>query len=256
MSRITYVGKNVARILNREFPIDTNLAIQLIDKNSASWNVSVQGGKQKHGFTPVKDDEVTVEAFRTYHDALATAVTQRKSKLRDMLGIKTEGVKIVPGHGVFILPAKMVVVKRGQRDVGIRVFTGTKMERIFRNSSNDLMVDEAAEYYHKYVKIHTDEVNQSLWHPIRYEAKPRVFEGIEMPQGVFAYHYSKTGTDVFFSSPAEGRTMYFAHAKNLRELKAAIASAAQRRHEELAGKASYRYVKPAFIPLSTYMRTL
>lgn len=249
------VGKNVVRILNREFPIDSDLSMVNASYGDKAWRVN--SIRQNHVFTPIVDEEVSAETFRIYNVALgqSKAFAQR-GKLRQLFDKKEEGVKVIPGHGVFILPSKMVAVMRGPRKVVIRVFSGSSIAQEFHNPDYKNMVLEAANYYFENLRQFTDEVNKSLWYPVKYNRNYiKTVHDVIIPDGVQAYARSKEGgVEVYYSSLKEQNSVYVGTAKNKGELEHFVRFANNCREKEQSAAAMYRFVNPSYVPLSLYMR--
>lgn len=246
------VGKNVAKILGHEFPIDNDLSLSRHKWDECSWQVN--SAHEQHDFQAIKEGEVTAEAFRTYGQALNHSVAfNEKGKIRKMFERKEQGVKIVPGHGVFTLPAKMQVVGTGLRKVRIRVFGGTDMAKEFHYSSYEHMVDAAAEYYFENIRNMTNPINESLWYPVKYNTTQREFEGLELPLGIQVDDIGARFR-VRYYSVSLGRVVHFGVAKDLRTLAMMLIEADDKRHSECMIEAMYRFVRPSYISLSQYMR--
>lgn len=256
MALSIYVGKNVARILDREFPIDTDLSMVKHDRETCIWTVG--SALKKEYFTPIVDGEVSAEAFRTYNNSLNRSIAfNHRGKMRKLFEKKEEGVKIIPGHGVFILPSKMRVVQSGQRKVKIRVFSGTSLAKEFHSADYHDMVNEAATHYFGHIREFTDEINESLWHPVKYNRNYEWMYGtLEIPHGVQVYQRSQNGysVEVYYYSPMDGAVRYLATAKNHMELKRLVNQAKEIRLIEHREEAMYRFVNPSFVQLSNYMR--
>ncbi|BAQ02714.1 hypothetical protein AVU38_gp186 [Ralstonia phage RSL2] len=248
------VGKNVVRILNREFPIDSDLSMINIGRGDKAWRVN--SIRQSHVFTPIVDEEVSAEAFREYNVALGQSKAfSSRGKLRQLFDKKEEGVKVIPGHGVFILPSKMVVQQRGQRKVYIRVFGGTELAKDFWNTDYKLMVLEAANYYFDNLRFLTDEVNKNLWYPVKYNRNHQLLvEDLLVPDGVFVRTYDNGHVGVGYSSVEDGGSKWMGTARNQSELDSLLHQADEIRRKEQARAAMYRFVNPSYVPLSLYMR--
>lgn len=250
-----YVGKNVVRILNREFPVDTELSILKINPRACAWRV--KSTHQLHGFIPIVDDEVTAETFTTYKAALNTSIAfNRNGKVRELLTRKEKGIKIIPGHGVFILPSKMTVVLSGHRNIKLRVFGGTSFSKDFHSNNYAEMVAAATSHYCQHIREVTDSVNESLYYPVKYNrSQVREYKGIILPDGVTVEKRCVVGDTVRYQSTEEGHK-YFGTAKSDKELQEFIDEAARIRRKEHQIEALYRFVTPTFIQLSLYMRQL
>jgi hypothetical protein len=255
MAMTISVGKNVARILDREFPIDSDLFLKKQDIHHCAWNIRSQ--QTAVAFDAIKEGEVTPEAFRTYNNALHKSIAfNERGKLRKLFDRKEEGVKIVPGHGVFMLPSKMQVVKRGPRDIAIRVFGGTEFAETFHYSDYENMVAAAAEHYFDHIREVTDAINESLWYPVKYNKGDNDFEGIAMPAGVHVGRIANGSFRVRYYSAKEGKVEHFGVVNNTRDLVPMILEAADQRHKEQMVEAHYRFVHPRFVMLSQYMRSV
>lgn len=257
MALAIYVGKNVARILDREFPIDSDLSMVKYDRDTCGW--TIDSAVRREIFTPIDDQgEVSADAFRTYHHALNKSIAfNHRGKMRKLFERKEEGVKIIPGHGVFILPAKMQVVQSGQRKVKIRVFNGTSLAKEFQSSDYHDMVNEAATHYFGNLREFTDEVNESLWYPVKYNRNyESTCDGLVIPDGVQVYPIDVDGYSVAvrFYSVKDGQSRYLATAKNHTELRRLVQQASEIRKAEQREEAMYRFVNPSFVQLSNYMR--
>jgi hypothetical protein len=251
------VGKNVVRIMNREFPIDSDLTITSAFDGNKAWRVN--SVRQSHVFTPIVNDEVSAEAFREYNVALGQSKAfHSRGKLRQLFDKKEEGVKVIPGHGVFILPSKMVASMRGPRKVVVRVFSGSELAQEFHSPDYKHMVLEAANYYFENLKQFTSEVNKSLWYPVKYNRNYiKTVHDIVIPDGVQAYARSKEGgVEVYYSSISERNSVYVGTAKNKGELEHFVRYANNLREKEQASAAMYRFVNPSYVPLSLYMRRM
>lgn len=250
-----HVGKNVVRILNREFPVDTDLSMLEINPRTLAWEV--KSTHQLHGFTPIVNDEVTAETFTTYKAALTTSMAcGRQSKVRELLARKDKGVKIIPGHGVFILPSKMTVEVVGHRNIKLRVFSGSTFSKSFHSNNYKDMVAEATGHYCQHIREFTDTVNESLYYPVKYNrSQVREYKGIILPDGVTVDPGSNAGDEVRYSSSENGHK-YFGTAKSQKELQEFIDEAERIRRKEHQLEAIYRFVTPTFIQLSQYMRQL
>jgi hypothetical protein len=255
MAMTISVGKNVARILDREFPIDTDLSIVRFGDFQRSWNVRSQ--EEQHVFNPFQDGEVSPEAFRTYNKALHHSIAfNERGKLRKLFDRKEEGVKIIPGHGVFFLPSKMQVVKRGPRDIQIRVFSGTEFAKNFHYSNYESMVAAASEHYFANIRTVTEAINESLWFPVKYNWKDeREFSGLILPPGVNVMNHGKHFRVRYYSSK-NGKNMHFGMAKDMHELADVVLKADDQRHQEQMAEAMYRFVRPHYVSLSQYMKTV
>lgn len=253
MAMTISVGKNVARILDREFPIDADLFLKKQDIHHCFWNIRSQ--QSSVGFNAIKEGEVTPEAFRTYNNALHKSIAfNERGKLRKLFDRKEEGVKIVPGHGVFMLPSKMQVVNRGPRDIQIRVFSGTEHAENFHYSNYESMVAAAAEHYFKHIREVTDSINESLWYPVKYNVMEREFEGLILPRGIHVDRIANDNFRVRYYSVKEGTGVHFGVANNMRDLASLLIEADDQRHKEQMVEAHYRFISPRFIMLSQYMR--
>lgn len=251
------VGKNVVRIVNREFPIDSDLTIIGAYDGNKAWRVN--SIRQSHVFTPIVNDEVSAETFREYNVALGQSKAfHSRGKLRQLFDKKEEGVKVIPGHGVFILPSKMIAVMRGPRKVVIRVFSGSAIAQDFYNPDYKQMVLEAANYYFENLKQFTSEVNKSLWYPVKYNRNyTMTLHDVDIPDGVQVYSRSKQGgVEVYYSSLVEKNSVYVGTAKNKGELEHFVRYANNCREKEQASAAMYRFVNPSYVPLSLYMRRM
>ena len=248
------VGKNVVRILNREFPIDSDLSMTNLGLGMRAWHVS--SIRQSHVFEPIVDDQVSAEAFREYNVALGQSKAfNGRGKLRQLFDKKEEGVKVIPGHGVFILPSKMVAIQRGQRKVLIRVFGGTELAMDFHQDNYKMMVLEAANYYFDNLKHLTAEVNKNLWYPVKYNRNHQLLvEDLVVPDGVQVKAYDNGRVGVSYYSVEDGSTKWAGTAQNQSELDTLLAFADNIRQKEQARAAMYRFVNPSYVPLSLYMR--
>lgn len=249
------VGKNVATINGHQFPIDSDLTLEKAFGTERAWKTE-SIGKCFH-FNPVVGDEISTETFVTYGQALEESVAfNRRGKMRRLFEHKEEGVKIIPGHGVFLLPSKMTVIKSSPRKIKIRVFSGTHLAQEFINKDPKQMVHEAANHYYRNLREFTDTVNASLWYPVKYRRKQAlVVRGFELPDGVRVY----TNTDgrtigVHYTSIEEGRSMFLGTATTDLELGKMLNTADRIRQKEQQRAAAYRYIAPSFIQLSQYMR--
>lgn len=250
-----YVGKNVVRILNREFPVDTDLAMLKLDSEYCAWRVDSL--HQSHPFMPIEHDKVTKETFQTYKKALDTSLAfNRHGKMRVLFERKEKGTKIIPGHGVFILPSKMTIVQSGQRNIKLRVFAGSSLSHDFHSDNYSDMVALASAYYCQNIREFTDSINESLYYPVKYNRKEvREYKDIILPDGVTAMARSKIGDEVYYSSSENGH-VYLGTAKSSKELQEFVDEAESRRRKEHQLEAIYRHVTPSFIQLSQYMRQL
>jgi hypothetical protein len=251
------VGKNVVRILDREFPIDQDLSMINAGAGDRAWRVN--SIRQSHIFTPIVDDQVSAETFREYNVALGQSKAfNGRGKLRQLFDKKEEGVKVIAGHGVFILPSKMVAIQRGPRKVIVRVFGGSTIAQDFHNPDYKLMVLEAANYYFENLRQFTDEVNKSLWYPVKYNRNYILtVHDVIIPDGVQARARSKEGgVEVYYSSIVEGGSVYCGTAKNKGELEHFVRYANNCREKEQASAAMYRFVNPSYVSLSQYMRRM
>lgn len=251
------VGKNVVRILDREFPIDSDLSMIEAGFGNKAWRV--QSIRQSHIFTPIVDEQVSAETFREYNVALGQSKAfSSRGKLRKLFDKKEEGVKVIAGHGVFILPSKMVAVQRGQRKVVVRVFGGSAIAQEFSNPDYKHMVLEAANYYFENLKQFTDEVNKSLWYPVKYNRSYiKTVHDVVIPDGVQAHARSKEGgVEVYYSSIVERGSVYVGTAKDKGQLEHFVRYANNCREKEQAAAAMYRFVNPSYVSLSQYMRRM
>lgn len=251
-----YVGKNVVRILNREFPVDKDLSMITLDQEVCAWHVGSQ--REDHQFIPLSHGDVSIETFQTYRRALNTSIAFNKTgKIRQMFERKEKGVKIIPGHGVFMLPSKMTVVPSGQRKIKVRVFSGTSLSQDFQLENYSHMVASASEYYRENFRQFTDEVNESLYFPVMYSVhNERVYEGLDIPQGVCVRQRDvKAPMEVYYKH-STGTWQYVGSSRNLIEIKNIIEIAVAKRRAKLAITAIYRFVAPKFIQLSDYMKAL
>lgn len=252
------VGKNVARILDREFPIDTDLTLNKVRSTREVCFWSTESSREDIQFTPIKEGEVTSEAYRTYNQALRKSIAfNQRGKMRKLFDRKEEGVKIIPGHGVFILPSKMQVVMKGPREVQIRVFGGTEFAKNFHYSNYDTMVKAAAEHYFENIRTVTESINESLWFPVKYGEREevRTFEGIAIPSGVIVRRKESKIVVEYYSSKHE-RTHHFGYVNSAKDLPTMLIEAEDQRHKEQLVTAMYRFVRPSYVPLSQYMKTV
>lgn len=249
------VGKNVVRILNREFPVDTDLSMIRLDREVCAWHV--QSHREDHQFVPLDDGEVSAQTFQTYRKALNTSLAfNTTGKMRELFERKERGVKIVPGHGVFLLPSKMIVVPAGQRKIKIKVFAGTSLAKEFQLSNYQHMVASASEYYSENFREFTDEVNESLYYPVMYNLSQVRHDGdMVIPQGIRLMKYA-TGLIEVYYKVTDNPQKYVGSSHKLEELKNIIELAVASRRSDLATAAIHRYVAPKFILLSQYMRSV
>lgn len=250
------VGKNVVRILNREFPIDSDLSIVDFGMDRKAWRVS--SIRRSHVFTPIVDDEVSAEAFREYNNALhQSKAFNSRGELRKLFDKKEEGVKIIPGHGVFILPSKMTAVQRGPRKVIIRVFPGTELSKEFQNPDYKSMVLEAANYYFDNLRHLTDEINKNLWYPVKYNRNHQLLvDDLLVPDGVQVRAYDNGNVGVKYWSIEANEAKWLGTAHTQIELDALLRQADDIRYKEQKRAAMYRFVNPSYVPLSLYMRRM
>ena len=257
MAQSINVGKNVAVILGHEFPIDADLNLDKWFDGQRAWRT--ENAVKTYPFTPIIDGNVSAATFLTYDKALHESIAfNRRGKMRQLFEKKEEGVKIVPGHGVFILPSKMTVVRSGQRHVKIRVFSGTEHSAEFVNKDYKQMVLEAANHYYKHLREHTDSVNDNLWYPVKYRrTTPLVCNGFEIPDGVRVYTANEgKSIEVHYTSIEENKAVYLGTARNAHELGKMLNTADRIRQKEQQAAAVYRYVNPSFVQLSQYMRRI
>lgn len=248
------VGKNVATILGHEFPIDTDLTIGRHLEGKRAWKTESIG--KAFSFNPVVDGEVSAETFVTYNQALHESVAfNRRGKMRKLFDHKEEGVKIVPGHGVFFLPSKMTVVHTSPRKIKIRVFGGTDLAREFHHENKRDMVGAAANYYYDHIREVTDSVNESLWYPVKYNRSiPLECNGLAIPDGVRVYTSTEGRTISVEYTSREHGTVHVGTATNASELGKMINTADRHRQKELQANAVHRFINPSFVQLSQYMR--
>lgn len=256
MVMLISVGKNVARIADREFPIDTDLTLLKSHSDGCRW--SIRSAEKTIGFKPVIDNEVTPEAFRTYNQAFHQSIAfNEKGQLRKLFSKKEKGPKVIPGHGVFVLPSKMQVIRKGSCDIQIRVFDHTELAQNFHYSNYESMVAAAAEYYFSHIRSLSDPINESLWYPVKYQERvEREFHGMPIPSGVLVRQRASGHYVVEYCSTKAGRTKYYGTAKTLDHLFILLLAADDQRHKEQMVEAMYRFVSPRYITLSQYMKSL
>lgn len=249
------VGKNVVRILGHEFPVDSDLSMVDWGQNKA-WRVN--SIRRNHLFTPVVDNTISPETFRMYNTALhQSKAFNSRGKLRQLFDKKEEGVKVIPGHGVFILPSKMVAIQRGPRKVIIRVFSGTELSKEFHNPDYKSMVLEAANYYFDNLRFITDEVNKNLWYPVKYNRNHQlIVEDLVVPDGVQIVCHDNGNVSVKYWSIDQNTTVHVGVAKTNEQLSTMFEFADDARRKEQKRAAMYRFVNPSYVPLSLYMRRM
>lgn len=254
--RAISVGKNVVKILGHEFPVDSDLSLVKFSTDSCMWRANT--ARKGHLFVPIQNEQVTVETFKEYDQAFSrSSAFNSRGNLRSLFDRKEEGVKIIPGHGVFILPAKMMAMKSGHRNVKIKVFAGTSLQKVFREDNNEHLVEVASDYYYANLHQFTDSINEDLFLPVKYRrTEERIFKGIVVPEGVQAYSRHANGDEVYYRSPEKDNSVYLGTAKSMAELKRMFKEAVAIRKEEGKAKAMYRFVTPSFVSLSSYMRRL
>lgn len=254
MSNIITVGKNVATIQGHEFPIDQDLTIEKFFGSQRAWKT--ESTARLHTFQPIIKDEVSAETFITYNQALEQSVAfNRRGKMRTLFEKKDKGVKIVPGHGVFILPALMRVKHTSPRKINVAVFSGTSLAREFHHADNREMVRAAADYYYDHIGAVTDPVNESLWYPVKYKRNIALeCNGFPIPDGVRVYTHTEGRTIYVEYTSREHGTVHVGTATDAWQLGKLLNTADRHRQKELQVNAVYRFVKPTFVQLSQYMR--
>lgn len=244
------VGKNTVRILGHEFPIDNDLRIVKYDSANLAWRVET--AMKAFPFNPIRNEQITVDTFRTYKTALdKSQAFDPEGRMKKMISRKEQGVRIIPGHGVFIMPSKMTICQRSATDLAIRVFAGTDLQQEFRHHDYAKMVLEAANYYYKHFRKLSTEINENLYYPVEYQVAAREFDKLTLPQGV-----KVTSVDGSFYVYCYyfGKTEYVGTAKSIYELKTVLEIAREKRYNKLKQESVYRWVDPRFIPLSQYLR--
>lgn len=258
MAMTISVGKNVARFQDREFPIDIDLTLYRPKSNREVCFWSTESSQEDIIFTPFKEGEVSAETYRTYNQALHKSIAfNERGKMRKLFDRKAEGVKIIPGHGVFILPSKMQVLTRDPRKIEIQVFGGTDFAKKFHYSNYESMVAAASEHYFANIRTVTEAINESLWFPVKYrENEKRTYMGFEIPHGVTLFHEKSGSIRVGYYSSANTGKVFIGTARKLSDLPALMLEAEDQAHKERLVTAMYRFVRPSYVPLSQYMKNV
>lgn len=249
MNNVT-VGKNTVRILGHEFPIDNDLRIVQYDDRKLAWRVDT--AFEAFPFRPIREERITLETFQTYKTALnRSKAFDSQGRMKKMLERKEQGVRIIPGHGVFVLPSKMTIHQRGATDLSIRVFSGTNFQEEFRHKDYAKMVLAASNHYYRHFRQLSTEINEGLYYPVEYNMGEREFDSLTLPVGVYVQHIEKSFHVYIRHSD---KKEYVGAARSISELKTVLEIAREKRYNKLKSISVYRWVEPRFIPLSQYLR--
>lgn len=246
------VGKNTATIGGFEFPIDNDLRVIELDESRLAWRVDTLF--EIYPFKPLIGSRVTTETFHTYKTALTSSEAfDSRGKMKQMLNRKEEGVRIIPGHGVFIMPSKMTIMQCSPTDLAVRVFRGSTLEKVFRDRNYERLVSTAHEYYLRHIRDITSPVNENLYYPVEYMTKDRTGHLPIMPKGVYV-EMRGDSFNVYYS--ASSTKHHYASTTKRENLTHLIEGAAEARELAVKGKAMYRFVQARYVPMSQYLETI
>lgn len=244
------VGKNTVRILGHEFPIDNDLRVVQYDDRKLAWRVDT--AFEAFPFRPIRKDRITLETFQTYKTALNRSTAfDSQGRMKKLLERKEKGVRIIPGHGVFIMPSKMTIHQRSAADLSIRVFSGTNFQEEFRHHDYAKMVLAASNHYYRHFRKLSTEINEGLYYPVEYQMGLREFDALTLPIGVSV---QATENSFYVYARYFDKKEYVGVAKSIQELKTVLEIAREKRYNKLKQETVYRWVEPRFIPLSQYLR--
>lgn len=248
------IDHQIASIIHHEFPVDDSIRLS-VSSDEYSW-------QSKDLSTPFhlldSQGNISKEVFSAYSKLIKKqTLTHSNNKVLKFLNRKEEGLKIIPGHGVFILPSNMVVKTLNPSKPRIQVFQNTEYSKSFCHPDMQSMVDEASAYYFQHFNSIKDEINESLYRAVRYDCVDTLYQGIPVPTGVLVYSRTQGRSfEVRYANPIERRTMYFGSAKNLIDLEKLIKRAHEYRQSIFQEKAVSQLVTPTYMRISEYMKQL
>lgn len=251
-----HVGQNVVTINEREFPVDSDLQILGEDTKRPAW--AVRSMDEKKHFTPVVDEQVTEQTFEKYSQSLQTSMAMNTyGKMNRLYNRKIQGVKIIPGHGVFTLPSKINVFGTKQNTLILKVFPNSILYRSFQNSNYHQLVEEAMTYYDRHIREVTDEDNYSLYMPVTIgQDQERNLFGIEIPRGVYVQHRGDGKYAVTYKAAGQEHSRYVGIAQNAVELNTLVFKALTLRSLGQQQAMMDRRVDAGFQLLSHYMQSI
>lgn len=232
-----------------EYPVDADLSFHRHDSSVGYWQT-----KSRYGVFDFKLDQPQ-QVFRSYQGAFTrSAAFSKQSFLRELFWRKEEGVKIVAGHGVFILPSNMILRQSKTGKISITVFAGSDLSKTFSHSNDQHLVEIAKSYYDDNFDEFNHRINYDLYRSVANRpGDEREIEGLVIPQGIRVQRRSH-GYQVL--ATASRKTHYVGFAKDLDSIGKLIDKAELMREDKLEQKAAERRVVAEVLSFGEYLRRL